>query len=319
MEGLESAAALARSLQSRGLEPLPVAAVLVVGPYAGQVTQPTTDLHRGVRVVSPNTTTILAAARELATYERPCPVEPAQRLLRVLDESCELSPAELAEEGFPESVATDLAAADTMLIPKYTDQPAAGASGPRFSPRTKLIAAVAALVLIVGVVGTWMTLGRPAASPPPEAPPIQRVDGVEFTQRVSNRDAVCARHSFGDVQRWFEQRPCLNLTRALFETQVSGRPAAVAVAIVELPDQRAANEFRALADSVGTGGITDLVAEGRGWPGGPDGFDNAAQAVQRTGNQVRIVQTVWRHRSSTPEDDGLRALAERGLRLTPQP
>jgi hypothetical protein len=319
LEGLESAAALARSLQSRGLEPLPVAAVVVVGPYAGQVTQPTTDLHRGVRVVSPNTTAILAAARELATYERPCPVEPAHRLLRVLDESCELGPAELAEEGFPESVATDLAAADTMLIPKYTDQPAAGAPGPRFSPRAKLIAAVAALVLICGVVAMSLTLGRPAASPPPQAPPIQRVDGVEFTQQVTNRDTACAKHSFGDVQRWFEQRPCRSLTRAVFDTQVSGRHAAVAVAIVELPDQQAANEFRALADSVGTGGITDLVAEGRGWPGGPDGFDNAAQAVQQTGNQVRVVQTVWRQRSSTPEDDGLRALAERGLRLTPQP
>ncbi|MCI2421455.1 hypothetical protein MOQ72_28875 [Saccharopolyspora sp. K220] len=326
LEGLESAAALARSLQSRGLEPLPVAAIVVVGPYAGQVTQPTTDLHRGVRVVSPNTTTILAAARELATYERPCPIEPVQRLLRVLDEECELSVAELADEGFPESDGTDLATVDTMLIPKYTEKSAdrlplsrVSSSLSRFSPRTKLIAAVAALVLICGVVGVWLTLDRPAASPPPRAAPIQRVDGVEFVQQVTTRETDCARHSFGDVQRWFEQRPCRSLTRAVFEAQVSGRPAAVSVAIVELPDQQAASELRVVADSVGTGGVTDLVTEGLGWPGGPDGFDNAAQAVQQDGNQVRIVQTVWRQRASTPEDVGLRALAERGLRLTPQP
>ncbi|PKW15012.1 hypothetical protein [Saccharopolyspora spinosa] len=319
LEGLESAAALARSLQSRGLEPLPVAAIVVVGPYAGQVTQPTTDLHRGVRVVSPNTTSILAAARELATYERPCPVAPAQRLLRVLDENCELGLTELADEGFPVSGAVDLATADTMLIPKYTDHPAAAAAR-RFAPRDKLIAVAAtALVLLCGVIGMWLTLGKPAASPPPRTPPIQRADGVEFAQMVTARDASCAQHSFGDVQRWFEQRPCRSLTRAVFDTQVSGRSAAVSVVIVELPDQGAASELRKLADAAGTGGVTDLIAEGSGWPDGPDGFDDAAQAVQQNGNQVRIVQTVWRHRSSSPDDVGLRALAERGLRLTPQP
>ncbi|MDA3648925.1 hypothetical protein LZ318_26130 [Saccharopolyspora indica] len=313
LEGLESAAALARSLQSRGLEPLPVAAVVVVGPYAGQVTQPTTDLHRGVRVVSPNTTAILAAARELATYERSCPAEPAQQLLRVLDEDCRLSTADLVEEGFPESAVTDLATADTMLIPKFTEPSAAR----RFSRRTGLIAAAAVLVLLCGALITWLSADSPAADPP-AAPPIQRVDGVEFAQRVTDRAQTCDPHSFGDVQRWFERRPCRNLTRAVFEAQVSGRPAAVSIAIVELPDEPAARELRELADAAGTGGITDLVAEGRGWPGGPDGFDDAAQVVQQSGNEVRIVQTVWRHRASTPDDVGLRALAERGLRLAPR-
>ncbi|MER7011549.1 hypothetical protein ABT324_09000 [Saccharopolyspora sp. NPDC000359] len=315
LEGLESAAALARSLQSRGLEPLPVAAVVVVGPYAGQVTQPTTDLHRGVRVVSPNTTAILAAARELATYERSCPVEPAQRLLEVLDEECRLSTADLVEEGFPESAETDLATADTMLIPKFTE-PAAADRLPR---RTALIATAAALVLLCGALVGWLTLGRPTASPRPPAPPVQRVDGVEFAQRVTDREQTCASHSFGDVQRWFEQRPCRKLTRAVFETQVEGRPAAVSVAIVELPDEQSARELRNLASEAGTGGITDLVAEGRGWPGGPDGFDDAAQVAQQSGAEVRIVQTVWRHRSSNPDDVALRALAERALRLTPRP
>ncbi len=164
----------------------------------------------------------------------------------------------------------------------------------------------------------WLTLGRPTTGPAPQPAPTQRIDGVEFTQMVAARDASCARHSFGDVQRWFQQQPCRSLTRAVFDTQVSGRPAAVSIAIVEVPDQQAASELRELADAAGTGGVTDLIAEGKGWPGGPDGFDNSAQAVQRTGNQVRIVQTVWRHRSSAPDDVGLRALAEHGLRLTPQ-
>ncbi|MER7078306.1 hypothetical protein ABT308_09195, partial [Saccharopolyspora kobensis] len=153
---------------------------------------------------------------------------------------------------------------------------------------------------------------------PPAAAPVQRVDGVEFAQRVTDRAKTCDQHSFGDVQRWFEQQRCWNLTRAVFETQVSGRPAAVSIAIVELPDEQAARELRELADAAGTGGVTDLVAEGRGWPGGPDGFDDAAQVVQQSGKEVRIAQTVWRHRASTPDDVSLRALAERALRLTPR-
>ncbi|MDA3629522.1 hypothetical protein OU415_29125 [Saccharopolyspora sp. WRP15-2] len=315
LEGLESAAALARSLQSRGLEPLPVAAVVVVGPYAGQVTQPTTDLHRGVRVVSPNTTSILAAARELATYERSCPVEPAQQLLQVLAGNSPFSLDELVEEGFPVSPETDLATADTMLIPKLTEPSTARST----SRRTGLIAAAAVLVVLCGALIAWWVVGGSTAAPHQPAAAVQRVDGVEFAQQVTDQEKTCAPHAFGDVQRWFEQRPCRNLTRAVFDTEVSGRPAAVSVTIVELPDEQAAGELRALADEPGTGGVTDLVAEGRGWPGGPESFDNAAQVVQQSGNEVRIVQTIWRHRDSSPEDVGLRALAERGLRLTPRP
>ncbi|GAA4613828.1 hypothetical protein [Saccharopolyspora hordei] len=320
LEALESAAALARSLQSRDLEPMPVAAVVVVGPYAGQVTQPTTDLHRGVRVVAPNTTSILSAARELATYERACPVEPAQQLLRVLDESCEFSAADLVEEGFPESGVTDLASADTMLIPKFSESLTTkfteSAVGRRLTRPAVLLAAAAVLVVLLGALVAWLVFGGTAAAPPPPSAPVQRVDGLEFAQRTTGREQTCAPHAFGDVQRWFEQHPCRGLTRAVFDTRVSGQPAAVAVAIVELPDEQAARELRELAERAGTGGVTDLVAEGGGRP---DGFADAAQVVQQSGAEVRIVQTVWRDRGSSPDDVELRALAERGLRLTPRP
>ncbi|GAA4858519.1 hypothetical protein [Saccharopolyspora rosea] len=315
LDALESAAALARCLQSRGVEPMPVAAIVAVGPYAGQVTQPTTDLHRGVRVVSPSTTSILAAVRELATYERDCPVEPARLLLRALDERIELGVADLVAEGFPDAVSADLATADTMLIPKVREdeqRPVEAVPRRRIPPRAGLIAVVAAAVVGFVAVVALLVGGWPGVAPAAE---VQRVDGVEFTQRGTATDPACVRHSYGDVRRWFEARPCGGVTRAVFDTAVAGRRAALAVSVVALPDGRSAQELRALADAAGTGGITDLVADGRRFQGAPRSFDDAAQAVQQDGARVRIVQAVWSQGASDPEDVELRALAERGLRL----
>ena len=310
-EGLESAAALARSLQSRGLEPLPVAAVVAVGPYVGQVTQPTADLHRGVRVVSPSTTSVLSAARELATYEGACDAASALALLRVLD--AEVPGATLVEEGFPASPEVDLAGIDTMLIPKYSeDRPVDRervVAESRTFPRGKLLAAVAVVCALLGV----LTLGSPSASPPDLV--VQRVDGVEFTQHAIDQGTACGPNAYGDVQRWFQQQSCRSLRRGVFEARLGTSSVAVSIAAVNLADPRSATELRALLESAGTGGISDLVAQGRSWPGAPRDFGDAAQSVEQSGSQVRVVQAVWSQRASSPDDLELRAMAERGLRL----
>lgn len=319
VEALQSASALARSLQSRGIEPLPVTAIVAVGPYVGQVTQPTSDLHRGVRVLYPSTTTILSAARELATYERACPVEPTRRLLRVLGEQPgKLGVAELTDEGFPDAVAPDLAAADTMLITRITDDtpPPAPPAPRRTSRRAKLIAlSTTALVACGLVVALLLAGGSGAGTNPPLA--TQNVDGITFERKASVRGIDCAQHSFGDVQAWFGTHACTSLTRLVFDTEASERRAAVAVADVELTDEASAEALRELLDLAGTGGITDLIAEGHRWPQGPRGFDDAALSVQRTGNQVRVVQAVWSSGSSDSDDIRLRALADRGMQLSP--
>ncbi|QUH01102.1 hypothetical protein HUO13_09960 [Saccharopolyspora erythraea] len=323
LEALESASALARSLQTRGAEPLPVTTIVAVGPYVEQVTQPTSDLHRGLRVLHPTTTSMLAAARELATYERDCSVEKARQLLAVLgEEPGALGVAELAAEGFSDDVAPDLAVIDTMLIPKVGGEPAPApapkppAAARAIVPRHKLIALAAGVVVVLGVV-LALLLGGGSDGPDAqqEEAASQRVDGVSFTERAVRRETDCGRASYGDVQAWLQTRPCTALTRLVFDAEVSQRGAAVAVAIVELPDEGGATELRNLLNTAGTGGVTDLVAAGQRWPGAPDGFDSAAQAVEQTGKQVRIVQAVWSRGYSDPDDVALRSLAERGLRL----
>jgi hypothetical protein len=327
LDAVESASALAAHLQAHDIEPLPVSTIVAVGPFVGQVTQPTNDLHRGVRVLHPSTTSILAAVRELATYPHPCAVNPARRLLEVLDEdTAKLDDDELTAEGFSDTVTSDPASADTWQIPKVEDESAPPAprtpASPVAAPRTptpvrrpKLIALSAIPLLLCFAIVLLIQTGGTATSPPPPPAPESTVDGVGFVRRASQQDTNCAQHSFGDIQAWFQQQPCAGLTRFTFSTEVTRRPAAVAVAVVDLSDEDSVAKFRDLLDTAGNGGLTDPVADAHRWAGGPRSFDGAARVIEQTGNRVRIVQAVWVNGGSQPDDVELRALAERGTRL----
>lgn len=333
MDALETASALARVLQSRGVEPLPVTTIVAVGPYVQQVTQPTDDLHRGVRVIHPSTTSMRAAARELATYEHDCRVEPARHLLRTLDSHAELGVTELSAEGFPDSVTPDLASAQTMLIAKVTDsdaagsrtsataRPATGASTPAggservrtplLQRRATVIALAVVLLVLIGVAG-FVAMGMAPSDTRDASAATVRVDGVGFTRETRRTGTDCAGHAFGDVQAWLAAHPCGGLTRSAYTATVAGRPALVAVTRVRLNDARSAGHLRDLLTTPGTGGVhptTTAAAGSRLSPG------SAARAVAARGETVRITLAAWRDRASTPGEVRLRSLAERALRL----
>lgn len=321
-DALDSAAALARQLPSRDAEPLPVSAIVAVGPYVGRIIQPTGgDLDRGVRVLHPSTTSVLAAVRELATREDSCEVEPARRLLESIDPRAgRLGVAKLTTEGFPDAVAPEVAAASTMTIPKVADapdpgagpapaQPARGALGRvRSVPaRAGMVAVTVLLVLIVVVLALLFTGGSEQA----EGGAGQEIDGTGFARVAAAQDSDCTERSSGDVRAWFDREPCAGLARQVFTTGTGGRRAAVAVAVVELPAESSANELRELLSTPqrsSSGGLRDLAVDGVRW-------DGAAQAVQQEGPRVRISRAVWAGAGSAPRDVGLRVLAERGLQL----
>lgn len=302
-DALESAAALARRLQARVSEPLPVSAVVAVGPYVGGIVSADQD---GVRVLHPSTTSVLAAVRELATGERACAVDPARKLLEAIDPRVpRLSVRQLTGEGFPDSVAPEMAAASTMLLPKITEESPPARPRRRVLRRGRVIA-IAAALLVALAAALALLLG--GGSEQAEGAAAQRVDGAGFTRAGAVRDSDCAEASTGLLRGWFEREPCTGLSRQVFTTTAGGRPAAVSVAVVELSAESGASGLRELAAEPGTGGPSPLAVEGVRW-------DGAAQAVQQDGSRVRIVRAARAAGASTPDDLLLRVLAERGLQL----
>jgi hypothetical protein len=78
---------------------------------------------------------------------------------------------------------------------------------------------------------------------------------------------------------------------------------------VSFHDQAGAKAFADVANTPGTGGITDLVQDGSSWPDGPKSFDGAAYTVVAHDTSVRLTEVVWIDRTSTPTDPGLAKLA----------
>ncbi|NUT49512.1 MAG: hypothetical protein HOV94_19725 [Saccharothrix sp.] len=311
-EALEATTAVARRIQDMRGEPLPVTTVVAVGPYVGQVVQPTVDLNRGVRVLHPKPTTLLAAARELATSDRPCSAEHAAKLVAVLAPTgAPPSRAHLIAEGFSDAAA-DLASASTMLLPKVTPAP----TGRKLLPYA--VGVVVAVVLIIALIAS-LSSGEPsdgtASSTAAPQPTTVVVDGRNFSPRGADRTDDCASHAFGDVRAWLTGHLCMQLRRAQYETTVDGRRAGVAIAELSLPDATRAGELHAVASAAGAGGVTALVREGKGWEGGPASFDRAAIRVSVKGSQVRITQVVWVDGEQDPADPALAGLTEQAQRL----
>jgi len=326
-EALSAADAVARHLQHSRVEPVPVNTVIAVGPFVGQVVQPTADLHRGVRVLHPQAKPLLGAVRELATYERPCTVEQARQLLAALaGPQLRLSTAELAAEGFPDVVSADMASASTTLIPRIADADPPPAPRPK-STRPGLLRwlPIGAAVLIGALViaGIGVAIASSGGSPPaagstPTKQPQVTVHGVAFTAESSARDANCANRAYGDVQVWLTTHQC-GLSRSLYQTTVAGQPVAVAVAVLTFPDPTSASAFVTVANTPGSGSVTDLVAGGKGYPGGPKSFNNAAYSVTAQGASVRLIEVVWVARASDPNDAQLAKVATEAVALPAAP
>jgi hypothetical protein len=323
-DALAAARAVTELVQARRLEPVPVSTIVAVGPYVGQVTQSTVDLHQGVRVLHPEPRSMLTAMRELAVADRPCSVEQARRLLaELVGDQVPMLIGEVAAEGFADAVSADLATANTMLIPRITDQttfpgrPAARrrrADQRRWLPMAAL--GLLAALLIAGVAVAMGTTGQgtsaaangPATATAPTVPSVT-AGGVSFGRRDSVQATDCAGHAYGDVRVWLSQHACHDLVRSIYQTTSDGHPAAVALALVTFDDPATARAFGAEASMPGIGGITDLVKDGANWTGGPTSFDDAAYTVVVRDATVRLTEVVWIGRISSPTDPALTRLA----------
>lgn len=346
-EALAATAVINQRLQTARTAPLPVSTVIAVGPYVGQVVQPSSDLNRGIRVLHPSSGSMLAATRELATANRPCSLEQAKEILAALrGPHAALSTIELAAEGFPDSVSPDIANASTMMLPKvnlprpsYSSAPPAAIprlAGPPVAPREQtpksrrvryLVLSVVALLLIVLIAMAARACGSVGGAvspvkqqqPPPALPTTTTasakitVDGVVFTQEASEVGANCAQHASGAPQTWLGQHPCTALRRGLYRAE--GQSITVSLAVVEFADEATAQDFAKVLTTPGAGAVSDLVRDGKPLPDGPLSFDGSAVTTAQQGKEVHIAEAAFVGKPSQPDNENLRAVANRAIQL----
>ncbi|HEY3747880.1 MAG TPA: hypothetical protein VGL80_01680 [Pseudonocardiaceae bacterium] len=167
---------------------------------------------------------------------------------------------------------------------------------------------VAGVAVLVSSAGGAAPAARAAGQPPAPSPQV-RVSGVAFSPKGAAQATDCANLAYGDIQVWLTKHACTGLVRSVYQTASGGRAAAVALAVVTFADPATATAFGAQANTPGSGGITDLVADGGDWPGGPTSFNNAAYTVAVQGTSVRLTEVVWSDGTSSPTDPALTKLA----------
>jgi hypothetical protein len=326
-EAVQNVDVVRRTLEGAEVEPLPVGTVVAVGPYVSQVHQPTSDLLRGVRILHPEPKTLLTAARELATYQRPCTVAQARAILAAL--SPDHADTDLSGEGFTDSAVPTMSAASTTLIPRVQATPAPAApakptrkparGGLRWLPASAVV--LVALLLLTGIVYAVASSG--SSDEGPDAASRTRtessgvtVEGFTFEPKGAISDTDCAAHAYGDVQVWLERNRCSELVRARYESASDGRRAAILVAVLRFPETALAGELSTVAEQPGSGAIADASTEGTPWPGkSKPFFESAAFASGREGNSLKLAQAVWIGTPSTPDDVTLRHLATNALEI----
>lgn len=83
---------------------------------------------------------------------------------------------------------------------------------------------------------------------------------VKQVRRAVREETRCARHSFGQVQRFFLRTPCRSLTRVLLVlADRDGNVMVVAVAWVRMRRTADARRFKRLEDTDGTGDISPIA------------------------------------------------------------
>jgi hypothetical protein len=251
----------------------------------------------------------------------------------------------------PQPVAEPVApqpAAPPIHVEPPAAPPAAGARpagvplvGPRQrSPqRTALLVAAALLLVVLLGVGVTTVFGGDeaanAGAPPstageagapdeatggPQPGQIETVDGRTFVAQRVQTDPTCVGNAYGAVADFFTATDCAGLARALYSTEVGGRPVVVSVSVADMGEESGALALRALADQDGSGNVSDLLREGVRYPSGPAQLSGAEYASAVSGSTATIVETAWAGPGSTGSTADLDVVASTALVLPmPQP
>jgi len=183
-----------------------------------------------------------------------------------------------------------------------------------------LVAGAVGCVALLGLIG-WLAMGSLPSGEQPvattQASPttaIVAAGGYQFTQRSSRKDTDCAANAYGQVADFFRDRPCSGLRRALFTSSIDGRPVVVSVSTVTMPDERSAAALRRLADTNGTGNVTDLLRAGVRVPSLPENMSEPSYASDQTGGTVVIVESDYTEPAQRA-DDALERIGRAAIEL----
>jgi hypothetical protein len=238
----------------------------------------------------------------------------------------------------PVPVPAAAAPAPPVARPSQPDGvPLVGPRGrPQSSRRTALLVSAALLLVVVLGIGSALLFGggdddqasagagtaeagdtsAPAEAPSgPEPGDREVVDGRTFVLQEVKVDDTCASNAYGAVADFFSDTDCRGLARALYSTDVDGRPAVVSMAVVDMGQASGARALRALADRNGSGNVSDLLREGVRYDGGPDELSNAEYASAVSGSTVTIVETAWVKSRKKGSAEDLDVLASSALAL----
>jgi hypothetical protein len=213
--------------------------------------------------------------------------------------------------------------------PRGSSATGEGPRGP--GRRTALLIAALALVVVLAVAGIWAasrgtndpgTGGTAGTTSGSVAPPsagraavgdTEVVNGTTFTLQAVQQDRTCRGHAYNAVADFFARSDCTGLSRSLWSADAGGSPAVVSLSRVTMADVGGAQALRSLADTDGSGNVSDLLREGIRFPGGPAKLSGAQYASAQQDTTVTIVETSWT--ATAGASSALDALASSALSL----
>jgi len=184
-----------------------------------------------------------------------------------------------------------------------------------------LVAGAVGCVVLLGLVG-WLAMGslpsgeRPATTTEGASPTsaIVAAGGYQFTRYSMREDTDCAANAYGQVADFFRDSPCSGLRRALFTSSIDGRPVVVSVSTVTMPNERGAAALKRLADTNGTGNVTDLLRAGVRVPALPESLSDPSYTSDQTGGTVVIVESDYAE-PAMRADDALERMGQAAIEL----
>ena len=127
--------------------------------------------------------------------------------------------------------------------------------------------------------------------------------------KVSDVITDCASHARGRVKESFGTQHCVKATRSLATGQISGRPALFVVSRIQMASAEAAASVKQVLDGSGTGNLTDLLREGKTFPGAPVKMPVSGYTSVQTGTVLTVVEAGFVDGPSSSTDAALRAAA----------